>query len=148
MSTAPGITVPVRGSPTTTPDPLKKGRPTVMMSHALDLDVLVITVHADPGADGREGLLAQVSALVEGHMPVFVVMVLDESAATDATVGVVLRVHRLCSRLGLLMSVATHSAPARRLLDEASADNSGIRLIIHARADVAVATATALTTAA
>lgn len=60
----------------------------------------------------------------------------------------VLRAHRLCDRLGLVMSVATHSAPARRLLDEANSETGGIRLIVHARADIAIATATALITAA
>ncbi|MGX1267583.1 hypothetical protein [Streptomyces phaeoluteigriseus] len=119
-----------------------------MMSHVLEQDVLVITVHADPGIGGRATLLAGIGDLIEGHMPASVVVVLDEAAATEAAVGVVLRTHRLCSRLGLVMSVATHSAPARRLLDEANADTNGIRLIIHARADIAIATATALTTAA
>ncbi|MFE9674337.1 hypothetical protein ACFYO5_09465 [Streptomyces sp. NPDC006259] len=119
-----------------------------MTSHTRLQDVLVITVHADPGIGGRSALFAQIGGLIEGHLPGSVVVVLDEPAATEAAVGVLLRAHRLCSRLGLVMSVATHSAPARRLLDEANADTGGIRLIIHARADIAIATATALTTAA
>ncbi|MEU9671155.1 hypothetical protein AB0J81_29310 [Streptomyces bobili] len=119
-----------------------------MMSHVLDQDVLVITVHDDPGIGGRAALLAEISDLIEVLLPSSVVIVLDEAATTEATVGVILRAHRLCDRLGLVMSVATHSAPARRLLDEANAETGGIRLIIHARADIAIATATALTTAA
>ncbi|PZH18099.1 hypothetical protein C1I97_04240 [Streptomyces sp. NTH33] len=51
----------------------------------------------------------------------------------------VLRAHRLCSHLGLGMSVATHSAPARRLL-EANGDTNGIRRVVRARADTAIAT--------
>ncbi|MFF7969713.1 hypothetical protein [Streptomyces sp. NPDC007905] len=118
-----------------------------MMSHSLNQGVLVITVHDDPGIGGRAALLAHISGLVRGHKPASLVIVLDEPAAGDAAVSVVLRTHRLCGRFGLVMSVATHSAPVRRLL-EAGADTGGIRLVIHARADTAIATATALTAAA
>ncbi|MFB9467126.1 hypothetical protein [Streptomyces cinereospinus] len=118
-----------------------------MMSHTLDQDALVITVHDDPGVDRRAALLAEIGDLVQGYRPASVVVVLDESAATEAALSVVLRAHRLCSRLGLVMSVATRSAPARRRL-EADADTRGVRLVIHARADTAIATATALTAAA
>ncbi|MEU1463191.1 hypothetical protein ABZ467_21350 [Streptomyces sp. NPDC005727] len=117
------------------------------MSHSLVRGVLVITLHDDPGVGGRAALLDQISALVEGHRPVALVVVLDGDAGAETAVAVVLRSHRLCSRLGLVMSVATHSAPLRRLL-EAGADTAGTRLVIHARADTAIATATALTAAA
>ncbi|MER6457178.1 hypothetical protein ABT270_31905 [Streptomyces sp900105245] len=120
----------------------------VMVSHALEQGVLVVTVHDDPGSDGRAVLLARISDLVKGHAPTSLVLVLDGPAAADSAVGVVLRVHRLCSRLGLVMSVATHSAPVRRLL-EADADAGGTRLVVLARADTAIRlTAAALTAAA
>ncbi|MFD7392035.1 hypothetical protein ACFV46_26595 [Streptomyces sp. NPDC059852] len=102
-----------------------------MLSHTVERGVLVITVLEDPGIGGRAALLTQIS----------------EPAATEAAVSVVLRVHRLCSHLDLVTFVATHSAPARRLLD-ANADTHGIRMVIHARAHTAIETATALTTAA
>ncbi|CAL9338790.1 hypothetical protein SUDANB58_00222 [Streptomyces sp. enrichment culture] len=111
-----------------------------MLSHALERGVLVITVPSDPGVDGRAPLLERIGGLVRAHRPAPVVIVLDEPAATGAAVSVVLRAHRLCSALGVLMSVATHSAPTRRLL-EANADTSGTRLVIHARADTAVTAA-------
>ncbi|MFF0854555.1 hypothetical protein ACFYVM_26420 [Streptomyces sp. NPDC003280] len=117
------------------------------VSHSLDRGVLVVTVHDDPGTGGRTALHERIGALVEGHRPVSLVVVLGDDAEADAAVGAVLRSHRLCSRLGLVMSVAAHSAPVRRLL-EANADPDGTRLVIHARADTAIATATALTAAA
>ncbi|MGW1170180.1 hypothetical protein [Streptomyces sp. NPDC002550] len=48
-------------------------------------------------------------------------IVLDEPAAADPVVGVVLLADRVCHRLGLLLSVATHSAPGRRLLESGAA---------------------------
>ncbi|MCS0603366.1 hypothetical protein NX794_19415 [Streptomyces sp. LP11] len=118
-----------------------------MMSHSLQQDVLVITVHEDPGVDGRAGLLTDIGDLVRVRRPAFAVIVLDDDAATEAVVSVVLRAHRLCSDLGVVLSVAACGAPVRRLL-EAGADTRGIRLVIHARAETAIATATALTAAA
>jgi hypothetical protein len=56
-------------------------------------------------------------------------------------VTAVLRAHRLCGRLGTLMSVATHRAPARRLL-EANAGIGSPRLVIHPRIDIAISAAT------
>ncbi|MEU1708750.1 hypothetical protein ABZ478_25900 [Streptomyces sp. NPDC005706] len=109
--------------------------------------MLVITLHDNPGVDGRAAPLDRISALVEGHRPVSLVVVLDGGAGADAAVAVVLRGHRVCSRLGLVMSVASRSAPVRRLL-EAGADTAGTRLVVHARADTAIATATAPTAAA
>jgi hypothetical protein len=46
----------------------------------------------------------------------------------------------MCNHLGVLISVATHSAPTRRLL-EANADTSGTRLVVHARTDTAILSA-------
>ncbi|MEU7721420.1 hypothetical protein [Streptomyces tibetensis] len=111
-----------------------------MLSHSLDHGVLVITVHEDPGVGGRATLLTRISDLVRACRPAPVVIVLDEPAARSAVVSVVLRVHQLCSLLGTLMSVAAHSAPVRRAL-EADADAGGTRLVVHARADTAVAAA-------
>ncbi|WP_432133811.1 MULTISPECIES: hypothetical protein [unclassified Streptomyces] len=107
------------------------------LTHALEHGVLVITVDRDPGAAERALLAADISALVEAHRPSPVVIVLDEPATGSAAVGAVLRAHRACGSLGVLMSVATHSAPARRLL-EASAEDGRPRLVIHARADIAI----------
>ncbi|MFE9020987.1 hypothetical protein ACFYNL_20810 [Streptomyces sp. NPDC007808] len=111
-----------------------------MLSHSLDHGVLVITVHQNPGTGGRATLLTKISDLVHAYRPAPVVVVLDEPAPDGAAIGVALRVHRLCSHLGVLMSVATSSAPARRAL-EANADTSGTRLVIHARTDTAVSAA-------
>ncbi|MGV9343532.1 hypothetical protein ACWDSD_01745 [Streptomyces spiralis] len=44
----------------------------------------------------------------------------------------------LCGPLGVLVSVATHSAAARRVL-EAEADTDRTRLVVHARVDTAIA---------
>ncbi|MEU2924512.1 hypothetical protein ABZ636_05510 [Streptomyces sp. NPDC007251] len=118
-----------------------------MLSHAFEQGVLVITVYDDPGIGGRAKLLSRISDMVHAYRPASVVVVLDEPAARASMVGVILRVQRLCSRLGLLMSVATHNAPARRLL-EAAADESSTSLVIHARIDAAIAGAAALGMAA
>jgi hypothetical protein len=108
-----------------------------MLSHALERGVLVITVHRDPGPAGRASLAAEIGALVHAYRPMPVVVVLEEAATGGAAVASVLRAHRLCSNLGVLMSVATHSAPARRQL-EAGADTGGCRLVVHARTDTAI----------
>ncbi|MET7475974.1 hypothetical protein ABZT17_16625 [Streptomyces sp. NPDC005648] len=114
----------------------------------LERRVLVITIHDEPGAGTRAAPLTRISDLVHGYRPASVVIVLDQPAPTRAALGVVLRAHRLCSRLGLVLSVAAHSAPVRRLLAALADTEDGIRLVVHARADTAIATATALTTAA
>ncbi|MES5823327.1 hypothetical protein [Streptomyces sp. RG80] len=80
------------------------------------------------------------SDLIHAYKPTPVVIVLDDGAAVGAVISVVLRVHRMCRDLGVVMSVATASAAARRLL-EANAVTSGFRLVVHARADTAIATA-------
>ncbi|MEU1889592.1 hypothetical protein [Streptomyces pristinaespiralis] len=85
-----------------------------------------------------------ISSIVHAHNPAPVVIVLDDEAATSASVSAVLRAHGLCCDLGTLMSVA-HSAPARRLL-EANADTSRPHLVIHARIDIAISAACAAAT--
>ncbi|MGW3018605.1 hypothetical protein [Streptomyces longwoodensis] len=111
-----------------------------MLSHTLDRDVLVLTLHDDADAGGRGTLYPRISGLVEACRPSAVVIVLDARTALHATIGVILRVQRLCRRLGILLSVAAASAPVRRLL-EANAEAHHVHLVIHARADTAVATA-------
>ncbi|MCK1820785.1 hypothetical protein MTQ10_14475 [Streptomyces sp. XM83C] len=83
---------------------------------------------------------------MSAHRPAAVVVVLDRPASAGAALSVVLRVHGLCSGLGILMSVATGSAPARRAL-HAAADRTGVRLVVHARRHTAV-TGTAFAAAA
>lgn len=111
-----------------------------MLSHTIEHGVLVITVDQDPGISGRARVSETVSDLVHAHRPAPVVIVLDDRAAGTAAVSAVLRAHRMCSHLGILMSIATHSAPARRLL-EANACTDGTRPVIHARKDIAIVTA-------
>ncbi|GGQ17992.1 hypothetical protein ACFFKE_13850 [Streptomyces mutabilis] len=111
-----------------------------MLSHTLEHGVLVITLDQDPGIDGRAALTTHITNLVDAHKPTPVVIVLTDRAGSHATVSAVLRAHQWCGRLGVLMSVVTHSAPVRRLL-ETNADTSGPRLVVHARADTAIATA-------
>ncbi|MEU0118645.1 hypothetical protein ABZ137_34425 [Streptomyces bobili] len=114
------------------------------LSHTVENGVLAVTVHDEPGIAGRATLAADIAALVYVYRPASVVIILDESAAGDSTVSAVLRAQRTCRRLDVLMSVATHSAPARRML-EAKAASSGTRLVVHARIDTAIAAACATT---
>jgi hypothetical protein len=111
-----------------------------VLSSSLDRGVLVVTVHHDPGTEGRAELLAQLEGLVQAHRPTPVVVILEEPATDGAVVSVVLRLHRTCRDLGVLMSVVSTSAPIRRML-EADADSTGTHLVIHARTDTAVTAA-------
>lgn len=117
----------------------------MMMTHAFEQRVLVITMHDDPGIAMRAALLAQISDLVQGHKPASVVIVLDQPSPTQAALSIILRADHLCSRLGLVMFVATPNAHVRRLL-AVGADTRDMGLVIYARADTAIATATARTT--
>lgn len=118
-----------------------------MLSHTIEQGVLVITVLRDPGISGRAPVSETISDLVHAHRPGPVVLVLDEAAAGPAAVSTVLRAHRMCSHLGILMSIATHSAAARRLL-ETHPYTGGHRPLVHARTDTAVTTALTTATAA
>ncbi|MFE0809624.1 hypothetical protein ACFW4M_19825 [Streptomyces sp. NPDC058794] len=111
-----------------------------MLSHTLEHGVLVITLDQDPGIDGRAALTTHITNLVDAHKPTPVVILLTDRAGSPAAVSAVLRAHQWCGRLGVLMSVVTHSAPVRRLLDD-NADASGPRLVVHARIDTAISTA-------
>lgn len=113
-----------------------------MLSHAFEDGVLVVTLHSTGGTGRRGGLSQEIGDLVHAYRPGVVVIVLDEPADGSAIVDAVLEAHRLCDRLGIMMSVATHSAPLRRLL-EANADTGGTRLVVHARTDTAILSAVA-----
>ncbi|MFI2413833.1 hypothetical protein [Streptomyces sp. NPDC018947] len=112
-----------------------------MLSHTLEHGVLVITVDQDPGIAGRAALSTHITNLVDAHQPTPVVIVLTEDASSGAAVSAVLRAHQWCSRLGVLMSVVTHSAPVRRLLENNADSSAGPRLVVHARVDTAITTA-------
>lgn len=111
-----------------------------MLSHRVEHDVLLITVQEDPGVSGRAGLASQITDLVQAHHPSPVLVVIDNAAATPATASAVLRAHRQCGILKTLLSVATHDAPTRRLLED-NAGSGGPRLVVHPRVDVAIDTA-------
>ncbi|MFE9696438.1 hypothetical protein [Streptomyces sp. NPDC006270] len=87
----------------------------------------------------------QISSLMPTRNPALVVIVPDDGAAAGASVSAVLRAHRPRCGLGTLMSVATHRAPARHLL-EANADTSRPHLVIHARITIAISAACAAAT--
>ncbi|GAA3245199.1 hypothetical protein GCM10010469_00160 [Streptomyces labedae] len=97
-------------------------------------------MHQAPDIAGRAELAGRLEGLVHAHEPALVLIVLAEYAADGPTTSVVLRVHRTCRDLGIRLSVASTSAPVRRLL-EAHADTAGTHLVIHARADTAVTAA-------
>ncbi|MEU3254853.1 hypothetical protein [Streptomyces sp. NPDC006997] len=96
-----------------------------------------------PAAE-RAAPSAGIEDLVRAYARGPVVIVLDERVPHEAAVCAVLRAHRTCDRLGALLSVATHSAPVRRLL-EAHPDTGGHRLVVHARVDTAIEAAYATT---
>ena len=99
--------------------------------HALENGVLVLTLDDDPGHTVQTILAALISDLVHVHAPTPVVIVLGAvAAAAPPVIDAVLRAHRMCSRLDVLMSVATPSAPARRAL-ETQAPAHGASLVIH-----------------
>ncbi|MET9902852.1 hypothetical protein [Streptomyces sp. NPDC006446] len=110
-----------------------------MLMHALENGVLVLALDDDPGPTVQTTLAALISDLVHVHAPTPVVIVLGAVAAPPV-IDAVLRAHRMCSRLDVLMSVATPSAPARRAL-ETQAPAHGASLVIHARTHAAITTA-------
>ncbi|MCV2457773.1 hypothetical protein OEB94_00445 [Streptomyces sp. ICN988] len=111
-----------------------------MLSHVLEQGVLVIKVYGGTRIDGRATLFAKIGDLIHAYKPTPVVIVLDDSAVGRMMLSVVVRAHRMCTSLGVLMSVASHSAPLRRQL-EASVGTDTKQLVIHARADVAISAA-------
>ncbi|MGQ4346420.1 hypothetical protein [Streptomyces sp. SAS_275] len=111
-----------------------------MLSHALESGVLVLTVEDDSGPR-NEDLAALISDLIHVHAPTPAVVVLGRTV-TGAVIEAIAEAHHRCRHLRTLMSVATPSAPARRALQgRATADGGG--LVVHARADTAIATACA-----
>ncbi|WP_258054508.1 hypothetical protein [Streptomyces sp. Ru71] len=105
----------------------------------LDQGVLVVTVQNDTG-DGRTELLEEIEDLIRGYQPLPVVIAVEDPDVGAAAIDMVLQAHRVCVRLGVLMSVITHSAPLRRML-QTRAERDGVRLVINARADIAIAAA-------
>ncbi len=118
-----------------------------MLSHMVEHGVLVVTVRHDPGVAGRAQLSELISDLVHAHRPSPVVIVLGEQAIGLPAVSAVLRAHRMCSQLGIPMSVVTDSAAVSHLF-EANAYIDGNRLIIHSRKDTATTAAFPTATAA
>ncbi|MFD4573342.1 hypothetical protein ACFWNK_12845 [Streptomyces sp. NPDC058417] len=126
-----------------------------MLSHALEGGVLVVTVHGPPGAEGPDRLAADISALVLAHRPMPVVVVLEASGTGGAAVDAVIQAHRFCASSGVLMSVVSHRAADRRLLEAGTATatcapadgdagapaGGGHRMVVHARTDTAIAAA-------
>ncbi|MET7685714.1 hypothetical protein [Streptomyces sp. NPDC005423] len=110
-----------------------------MLTHSIERGVLVLRLQGDPGPPDVDALSEHISGLVHAHDPAPVVIVLGADAP-PSSVEAVLRAHRRCAPLGVLLSVATHSAPVRRAL-EAQAGADGPPLVIHARVDTAIATA-------
>ncbi|WP_329042824.1 hypothetical protein OHT61_31275 [Streptomyces sp. NBC_00178] len=111
-----------------------------MLSHRREHDVLVLTVHEDPGISGRAELADTIMDFVRAFQPAPVLLVIDDAAATPATASAVLRAHRLCADLDVLFSAATHNASVRRLLED-NAGSRGAALVVHPRVDVAIDTA-------
>jgi hypothetical protein len=115
-------------------------REVVLLSHTIERGVLMITPNAATDTGERTALAAHISDLVHTYQPFPVVIVLEGPATGSATVDAVVEAHRACAHLGVLVSVASHSAPARRRL-EAAAEPEGTPLVVHARVDTAVAAA-------
>ncbi|WP_256332937.1 hypothetical protein [Streptomyces sp. 2131.1] len=117
-------------------------RPEVaMLSHAFNEGVLVCTVQEDPRIQRRAELANLILDLARVHQPAPVVVVIDDAAATPATASAILRARSQCTELGVVLSVASHSAPLRRLLQDGE-DPTLTRLVIHTRIDTAIDAAT------
>ncbi|WP_339134800.1 hypothetical protein WJM95_33950 [Streptomyces sp. f51] len=110
-----------------------------MVTHSLEHGVLVLILDDGPGSQAQDDLPRRISDLVHAHDPRPVVIILGGDAPAAAT-SAVLRAHRMCSDVGVLMSVAAHSAAVRRRL-QARTPAVGTSLVVHARADTAIATA-------
>ncbi|MET7746005.1 hypothetical protein [Streptomyces sp. NPDC005385] len=113
-----------------------------MLSHTLEDGVLVLTPQDDPGGEAQDTLTALISDLVQVHAPTPGVIVLG-AGATAPVINAVVGAHRMCRSLGVLLSVATPCASARRRLQAATAQGGG--LVVHARTETAIATACAAT---
>ncbi|MFF0190853.1 hypothetical protein [Streptomyces sp. NPDC005244] len=110
-----------------------------MLSHTLENGVLVLALQDDPAAGSRDRLPTLISDLAQVHAPVPVVIVLG-AEATVSVIDAVVRAHGMCRSLGILVSVATPCASARRRLQAAAAAQGG-GLVVHARTDTAITTA-------
>ncbi|MFJ3088269.1 hypothetical protein [Streptomyces sp. NPDC086838] len=112
-----------------------------MLSHAFNEGVLVCTVQEDPRIQRRAELANLILDLARVHQPAPVVVVIDDAAATPSTASAILRARSQCTELGVVLSVASHSAPLRRLLQDGE-DPTLTRLVIHTRIDTAIDAAT------
>ncbi|MFF3886158.1 hypothetical protein [Streptomyces sp. NPDC001914] len=110
-----------------------------MITHSLEHGVLVLTLDAGSGSRAQDDLPRRISDLVHAHDPRAVVIILGDDAHVAET-SAVLSAHLLCGDLGVLMSVATHSASIRRRL-QIQPDIAVTRLVVHARTDTAIAIA-------
>ncbi|MGW1966614.1 hypothetical protein ACWCPD_40900 [Streptomyces sp. NPDC001935] len=111
-----------------------------MLSHRLENGVLVLTLEDAPGLR-EHNLAALISDLVHVHDPTPAVIVLG-TVVPDEVIEAVVEAYRRCRRSDVLISVATPSAPARRIL-QAQAAAQGGGLVVYARVDTAVRTADA-----
>ncbi|MFI5998076.1 hypothetical protein ACIBAC_40230 [Streptomyces sp. NPDC051362] len=109
-----------------------------MLSHALENGVLVLAVDDEPGPE-EQNLAALISDLVHVHAPTPAVIMLG-GEVPDPVIEAVVEAHRRCRQLDVLISVATSSAPARRVF-QAHATADGGALVVHARVDTAISTA-------
>ncbi|MER5882103.1 hypothetical protein ABT119_40030 [Streptomyces sp. NPDC001910] len=110
-----------------------------MLSHRIESGVLVLSIQDDLGAESQDALAALISDLIHVHESVPVVIVLG-AAATASVIDAVVRAHRMCRSLSVVVSVATPCASARRRLRAAGTAQGG-RMVVHARTDIAITTA-------
>ncbi|MFC9271093.1 hypothetical protein ACFTXJ_25390 [Streptomyces zhihengii] len=113
---------------------------TMMLSQSFGHGVLVITIHDEPAREERAETARRLADLMCAHRPAPVVVVMADAASTAATAEVVRQAHRRCGNPGVLLSVATHSAPVRRLL-EAEETTVRHRMGVHPHFDTAFSSA-------
>ncbi|MGW8990982.1 hypothetical protein ACWGRF_13800 [Streptomyces zhihengii] len=111
---------------------------TAMLSQRYQHGILVITIHDDPAHDERADLTRRLAELMRAHHPAPVVVVIADAACSASTATAVRRAHRRGRDRNELLSVVTHSAPVRRLL-QAGETAARHRMVIHPRMDVALA---------
>ncbi|MFF2999532.1 hypothetical protein ACFVTC_34050 [Streptomyces sp. NPDC057950] len=101
----------------------------------LENDVLILKVEDEP--DGEQDLASLVRFML---MLLLLRSAFSKGEASDVVIKTVMEAHRECRELDVLMSVVTARARARRVL-RAHATAHGRALVVHARADTAIATA-------
>ncbi|MFF3287056.1 hypothetical protein [Streptomyces sp. NPDC003023] len=110
-----------------------------MLTHAVDRGVLVVTTGVDIDIDisNRAFVAQNIARLVRSHLPLPVVLVLAAPVVSSAALSAVLRVHRMCSGLGVPLAVVTPSAAARLVL-RASGGTTRFPLGVFAAAESAI----------